>query len=416
VFCRVRAQYADARTDPQTALYGSLLCMSTMRIGADALLFSRSGNTVCCAMLSQSLQERAAQIDKNVVVTPFAVWAVLDNGRFAPMGDHATHTANCAAILENSPFTSTALLLSQFQNVSSPQGNVVVCYNLWPCEPGLGATPGPAGSPAKLELCPVDGDIVLRTAPVPDTSPRRSLRQYLSILFLTPPIRLAVEGVRVRSCHPYRELHSTRRYTVVTDRFSAAKSQVCCVWLCCMCGCVVCCVWVCCVGVVCVCVGGGGGFLQWHVWVVKNISTANSRGRQHANSVSAAHSHSYVFHAHSISIWQLLGALRRQNEVSEALRIAEAKLRAYDLNAANAATASVHGEVVRAKIELGSVERDVRELRSRVAGTCTLASTHSSSHTIPARKLCATHCFFSPAVFAHHRINSRFRLQRPLLP
>ena len=76
------------------------------------------------------------------------------------------------------------------QDVAAPQGNIVVCYNLWPCEAGPGAPMGLAGSArgASLEICPVDDDILIRTAPAPITSPRRSLRQcvvQLSVASMT---------------------------------------------------------------------------------------------------------------------------------------------------------------------------------------------------------------------------------------
>jgi hypothetical protein len=47
VFCRVQPQFADPRTDAAIGLYGNLFCMSAMRIGADALLFSKAEKTVC---------------------------------------------------------------------------------------------------------------------------------------------------------------------------------------------------------------------------------------------------------------------------------------------------------------------------------------------------------------------------------
>lgn len=77
---------------------------------------------------------------------------------------------------------------------------------------------------------------------------------------------------------------------------------------------------------------------------------------------------------------QLLTLLKRQNEVSEAVNIADAKLQAFDSRAADAATASVHGEAVRAKLELATIQRELREMRIRMAGSDNQASILACVH------------------------------------
>ncbi|PVH32097.1 hypothetical protein PAHAL_9G310500 [Panicum hallii] len=133
--------------------YGNGFKTSTMRLGADAIVFTRairgSDVTLSIGLLSYTFLRRTMKDD---IVVPMLDFKIQD-GDIVPLvyGSQGDWDSSLKIILDWSPFSSKEELLQQFQDVGS-HGTKVVVYNLWLNDDGL----------LELDFEDDDEDILLR--------------------------------------------------------------------------------------------------------------------------------------------------------------------------------------------------------------------------------------------------------------
>ncbi|KAG2571543.1 protein MICRORCHIDIA 1-like isoform X2 [Panicum virgatum] len=169
--------------------YGNGFKTSTMRLGADAIVFTRairgSNVTLSIGLLSYTFLRRTMKDD---IVVPMLDFKIQD-GDIVPLvyGSQGDWDSSLKIILDWSPFSSKEELLQQFQDVGS-HGTKVVVYNLWMNDDGL----------LELDFEDDDEDILLRDQGSGGATKgqkeivqqhishrlRFSLRAYTSILYL----------------------------------------------------------------------------------------------------------------------------------------------------------------------------------------------------------------------------------------
>ncbi|KAG8088185.1 hypothetical protein GUJ93_ZPchr0010g11147 [Zizania palustris] len=171
--------------------YGNGFKTSTMRLGADAIVFTRairgSNVTLSIGLLSYTFLRKTMKDD---IVVPMLDFQIQD-GHIVPLvyGSQGDWDSSLKIILDWSPFSSKEELLQQFDDIYS-HGTKVVIYNLWMNDDGL----------LELDFDDDDEDILLRdqdkaSGGVTKTQKeivqqhlshrlRFSLRAYTSILYL----------------------------------------------------------------------------------------------------------------------------------------------------------------------------------------------------------------------------------------
>ncbi|KAI5020916.1 hypothetical protein ZWY2020_054326 [Hordeum vulgare] len=118
--------------------YGNGFKTSTMRLGADAMVFTRaireSNVTLSIGLLSYTYLRRTMKDD---IVVPMLDFEVKD-GQIVPLvyGSQGDWDSSLKIILDWSPFSSKEELLQQFEDMDS-HGTKVVIYNLWMNDDGL---------------------------------------------------------------------------------------------------------------------------------------------------------------------------------------------------------------------------------------------------------------------------------------
>lgn len=130
--------YSSKKSNSTIGQYGNGFKTSTMRLGADVIVFSRATSagraTQSVGLLSYTFLRKTAQDDVIVPMVDFDVsnhWA--EPIIYTSMDDW---TSNLNTILEWSPFASKEDLMLQFENIG-PHGTKVIIYNLWLNDEGI---------------------------------------------------------------------------------------------------------------------------------------------------------------------------------------------------------------------------------------------------------------------------------------
>ncbi|KAE9607743.1 putative histidine kinase-like ATPase domain-containing protein [Lupinus albus] len=130
--------YSSKKSKTTIGQYGNGFKTSTMRLGADAIVFSRatcSGRaTQSVGLLSYTFLRRTGQDDVIVPMIDFDI-----SGHWAEpiiYGSQDDWSAHLKTILEWSPFTSKEELMLQFDDIGL-HGTKVVIYNLWLNDEGI---------------------------------------------------------------------------------------------------------------------------------------------------------------------------------------------------------------------------------------------------------------------------------------
>ncbi|KAH7686953.1 ATPase domain of HSP90 chaperone/DNA topoisomerase II/histidine kinase protein [Dioscorea alata] len=194
--------------------YGNGFKTSTMRLGADAIVFTRanrgSSATQSIGLLSYTYLRRTMKDD---IIVPTVHFEILDGQAIPlPFGSQENWDGNLKTILDWSPFSSREELMLQFENVGS-HGTQVLIYNLWMDDDDL----------LELDFDDDDEDIVLRDhvnySGLPKSHKevvrshisytfRCSLRAYISILYLRkfPKFQIILRGKPVEQLNIADEL------------------------------------------------------------------------------------------------------------------------------------------------------------------------------------------------------------------
>ncbi|KAK9678377.1 hypothetical protein RND81_11G207400 [Saponaria officinalis] len=184
--------YSSKTSKTTIGQYGNGFKTSTMRLGADVIVFSRSNKsgrrTQTVGLLSYSYLRLTGQDDVIVPMVDFDIsnhWA--EPITYGSLDDWTT---NLNTILEWSPFASKEELMMQFEDIGA-HGTKVVIYNLWLNDEGIyelsfdddaediklrDETVRVSGSKANKRTVLLESHISYRL--------RYSLRAYASVLYL----------------------------------------------------------------------------------------------------------------------------------------------------------------------------------------------------------------------------------------
>ncbi|KAF6160526.1 hypothetical protein GIB67_019466 [Kingdonia uniflora] len=182
--------YSTKKANTTIGQYGNGFKTSTMRLGADVIVFSRtirgSHATQSIGLLSYTFLRRTGQDDVIVPMVDFEVSA--DQTKPIIYGSQDDWSTNLKIILEWSPFASEKELMLQFNDIGT-HGTKVIVYNLWLNDDGV----------LELDFDSVEEDIRLRDEVNPEKMVKKydkiyeshisyqirfSLRAYASILYL----------------------------------------------------------------------------------------------------------------------------------------------------------------------------------------------------------------------------------------
>ncbi|CAH8274145.1 unnamed protein product [Arabidopsis lyrata] len=183
--------YSSKKSNTTIGQYGNGFKTSTMRLGADAIVFSRSTrggkSTQSIGLLSYTFLRKTGQDDVIVPMIDFDISSVRPQPIiYGSPGDWST---NLNILLKWSPFSTMDEILQQFEDIGT-HGTKVIIYNLWLNDEGI----------YELSFDDDDEDIRLRDENAQDGKRlyaktlelrshisyryRHSLRAYISMLYL----------------------------------------------------------------------------------------------------------------------------------------------------------------------------------------------------------------------------------------
>ncbi|KAB1200490.1 MORC family CW-type zinc finger protein 3 [Morella rubra] len=130
--------YSSKKSKTTIGQYGNGFKTSTMRLGADVIVFSRattaSRSTQSIGLLSYTFLRKTGQDDVIVPMIDFDVSSHWPEPIIYSSRDD--WSANLKIILEWSPFASKEELMLQFEDIG-PHGTKIVIYNLWLNDEGI---------------------------------------------------------------------------------------------------------------------------------------------------------------------------------------------------------------------------------------------------------------------------------------
>ncbi|KAI4381743.1 hypothetical protein MLD38_007789 [Melastoma candidum] len=220
--------YSSKKTNSTIGQYGNGFKTSTMRLGADVIVFSRAIRegraTQSVGLLSYTFLRRTGQDDVIVPMIDFDI----SNHWAEPItsGSERSWLSNLKLILDWSPFASKDELLWQFEDLKS-HGTKIIIYNLWLNDEGI----------YELSFDDDDKDIRLRDETHQQKLNQRnaclqshisyrlrySLRAYASVLYLRkfPNFQVILRGNPVEQ---YEIANSLLYIQVVTYRPQVASN------------------------------------------------------------------------------------------------------------------------------------------------------------------------------------------------
>eukprot|EP00250_Pteridium_aquilinum_P001498 c11694_g1_i1 orf=195-4103(+) len=197
--CMSLGYSAKSKLSNTIGQYGNGFKTSTMRLGADVMVFSRSGGSKpseSIGMMSYTFLTATGQNDIVVPTVDFQIEAFGIRKLIRSTVDDWVESMK--AIEKWSPYSSQTELVNQFKSMPRRQGTRVIIYNLWEDEEGL----------LELDFTTDPYDIQIRTTGRDDKSLkklaarfascrhyltyRHSLRSYTSILYLRLPSRFRI--------------------------------------------------------------------------------------------------------------------------------------------------------------------------------------------------------------------------------
>ena len=195
--------------------YGNGLKSGSMRIGKDMILFTKKNDTMSCLFLSRTFHERE---EIHEVIVPMPSWNVNTKKPHLPEGHTLErHEVEVEIITKYSPFRSLEELLGNFEKIASPSGTNVLLYNIKLMD----------NSMAELDVLKNEKDILMadpHAGEVYDIHenvlPQRvSFKDYLSILYCEPRMKIYVQNELVRTRKLQHCLYKPKSYIYTSNRF-----------------------------------------------------------------------------------------------------------------------------------------------------------------------------------------------------
>ncbi|KAM6934175.1 MORC family CW-type zinc finger protein 3a [Xenentodon cancila] len=186
-------------------IYGNGFKSGSMRLGRDAIVFSKSKSSVCVGMLSQTYLEK---IGVNQIIVPIVCFEE-KKPKKSSLFVKEEHKASLQDILRYSPFSTQEELLAEIDAINSPwstekTGSRVIIWNLRRTSAGTTEFDFerdrydiriPSEVYETLNESPLNPDRTVSYTP----ESIYSLRAYCSILYLKPRMQVMVRGQKVKS-------------------------------------------------------------------------------------------------------------------------------------------------------------------------------------------------------------------------
>ncbi|KAL3374178.1 hypothetical protein AABB24_005905 [Solanum stoloniferum] len=202
--------------------YGNGFKTSTMRLGADVIVFSRSGGkpgkspTQSIGLLSYTFLRNKGMED---IIVPMLDYEKREGWDKIIRSSPGDWDRNLETIVEWSPFSSEVDLLRQF-NPMKGQGTRIIVYNLWEDDQGLLELDFDA-DPHDIQIRGVNRDerSIQMAKQYPNSrhflTYRHSLRSYASILYLrvAPGFRIILRGKDVEHHNIVNDMMMTQEVT-----------------------------------------------------------------------------------------------------------------------------------------------------------------------------------------------------------
>ncbi|MCO5598404.1 hypothetical protein L7F22_052499 [Adiantum nelumboides] len=203
--CMSLGYSAKSKISNTIGQYGNGFKTSTMRLGADVIVFSRnqgSKPSESIGMMSYTFLTSTGQNDVVVPIVDFQVEAFGIRKLIRSSVDDWMESMQ--TIQDWSPYSSQAELMSQFRSMPHRQGTKVIIYNLWEDEEGCLELDFTA-DPHDIQIRATSRDV--KTLKLAARFPsckhylthRHSLRTYISILYLRLPAKFKIflRGIEV---------------------------------------------------------------------------------------------------------------------------------------------------------------------------------------------------------------------------
>ncbi|XP_069389488.1 MORC family CW-type zinc finger protein 3a isoform X2 [Paralichthys olivaceus] len=182
-------------------IYGNGFKSGSMHLGRDAIVFSKSKNTSCVGMLSQTYLE---EIDAKQIIVPIISFAHTKTTKFSVREEDKVSLQD---ILRYSPFKKQEDLLDELKAISPPwstgkTGTRIIIWNLRTTSTGAHEFDFESDR-YDIRIPPDAYESVSDTAQhqsssyVPESV--NSLRAYCSILYLKPRMQINIRGQKVKS-------------------------------------------------------------------------------------------------------------------------------------------------------------------------------------------------------------------------
>ncbi|XP_051139500.1 protein MICRORCHIDIA 6 [Andrographis paniculata] len=186
--CCLSFGFSDKKSKNAIGQYGNGFKTSSMRLGADVIVFSRSKrnrkSTQSVGLLSYTFLMQTRQ---DRILVPMVDYQFdSHSGKWTPIHSEEQHNSNLSILLQWSPFATTAELLKQCDETRD-HGTRIIIYNLWHDDVGkleldFESDPG--------DICISKGNNNQKVSSKKETTEHLafrihySLRAYLSILYL----------------------------------------------------------------------------------------------------------------------------------------------------------------------------------------------------------------------------------------
>ncbi|XP_013093862.2 MORC family CW-type zinc finger protein 3-like isoform X1 [Biomphalaria glabrata] len=201
-------EFNDTDNHRPVGLYGNGFKSGSMRLGKDAIVFTRRRDTACIGLLSQTYLD---DIKSDSVIVPILEYSASKDSlrRSRDVSEN-----NVDAILRYSPFKSENELQEELNSLKEfTTGTKIIIYNLKKLQDGREELD--FDSDRSDILCPVS---YLRDTSDADSRPvqyipnyKKSLREYCSILYLCPKMKIKIQNEWVKSRYISKTLHNTER-------------------------------------------------------------------------------------------------------------------------------------------------------------------------------------------------------------
>ncbi|XP_026151963.1 MORC family CW-type zinc finger protein 3-like isoform X2 [Mastacembelus armatus] len=194
-------------------IYGNGFKSGSMRLGKDAIVFSKSKSTSCVGMLSQTYLEK---IGAEQIIVPIVCF---DQTKSDKLSVREEDKASLQDILRYSPFTTQEELLTELDVITPPwstgkTGTRIIIWNLR--RTSTGALEFDFEKDCyDIQIPSEVYDEMTDTFPQPQHSSHipestYSLRAYCSILYLKPRMQIIIRGQKVKSQLVAKSLACTR--------------------------------------------------------------------------------------------------------------------------------------------------------------------------------------------------------------